>query len=114
RHVKPAGLSFVTTHYRIVRSCNSRILQAEVQPVAAHGLELRAEARPDEVAQQPPFFIVMRGGIIGRSIRHAAWHQTPAVVGHPLHDLSTSRITTPDVSAVGTARGGIIVEVVTI
>ena len=55
RQVEPARLGIVGARDRIVGAGDARILQAEVQPVAGHGLELGAEAGSYEVAEQAPF-----------------------------------------------------------
>src|SRR4051794_16051310 len=58
RQVEPARTGIVGACDWIVGSGDARILQAKLQPVAAHGLELGAEAGPDEVPQQAPFQFV--------------------------------------------------------
>src|SRR5437588_1622713 len=114
RQVEPAAVEIISTYDRIIGSGDARILQAKVQPIAGHGLELGAEARPDEVAQQAPSGFVQNTSarpIIGRSIGYATPNKTPTVIRDPLHDLAASRVAPPDMGSIGTAAFAIIVEI---
>src|SRR5258705_6569660 len=115
RQVEPARAGIVGAGDRIVGAGDAGILQAEVQPVAGHGLELGAEAGPYEVAEEAPFrfgsaLVTGLRPVIGWSIGYASPDKTPAVVRHPLHDLSAPRVAPADMGSVGAARVVIIVK----
>src|SRR6185295_13170436 len=108
RQVEPARLGIVGAGNRIVGAGDARILQAEVQPVAGHGLELGAEAGSDEIAEQAPFRlrsapVAGLRSVKAWSIGYAAPDQAPAVVRHPLHDLPAARIAPTDMGSVRAA-----------
>src|SRR3954471_13418755 len=112
RHVEPAVVGTVGAGDRIVGAGDARILQAKIQPIAGHRLELGAEARAYEVAEQAPFRfvsvtrlrrIIGVRRIIGWAIGHPAPYKAPAVIRYPLYDLPTSRVAPADMGSMGAA-----------